>query len=75
MMLSRIRCTKVIKFCNRDLESTPEFTQYSVRVGKSVDGSDNSIDAAGWVDFQPTRQISSMAFSIILPTVAIADLT
>lgn len=57
------------------LESIPEFTQYSVRVGKSVDAAYKSIDAAGWVDFQATRQISSMAFSIILPTVAIAGLT
>lgn len=54
-MLSRRRCTKVIKFCNGDLETIPAFTQYSGRVGKSVDGFDKSIDAAGWVDFQPTR--------------------
>ncbi|WP_414514663.1 hypothetical protein [Nostoc sp. PCC 9305] len=47
-----LRCANVIKFCNRDLE----------RVGESVGASDKSIDAAGWIGFQPTRQRLSMAF-------------
>ncbi|MEA5623521.1 hypothetical protein [Nostoc sp. UHCC 0251] len=40
-----------------------------------VDAPYKPIDVAEWVGFHLAHQTSSMAFSIILPTVAIAGLT
>ncbi|MEH2280495.1 MAG: hypothetical protein V7K90_03995 [Nostoc sp.] len=45
-----------------DLESSRELTQHSVRVGERIDTQGKYIDAAGWVGFQATSQIFSMAF-------------